>query len=114
VEKYSKANVDSFGDSYTTPMTVAEVQEVSPLSSDLTTQLLADMDTGQIAGQSNGLTLETLLDEDGEATPGRLFARYIVYIDKPSAPENDTVRPQALRFSLQQVVSDIQVLTNCT
>lgn len=61
------------------------------------------MGTDKTAGQSNGLTLETLLDDDDEAIPGRLFARCVVYIDNSSAPKIDPVRAQALRFSLQQV-----------
>lgn len=69
------------------------------LVADLTRQLLANMRIGKTDGESIGLTLETLLDETDEVTPGRLFAKCVVYLDNSSAAGNGPARSQCLRFS---------------
>ena len=76
--QYAQANIDGFGDSYTTPITIDELRKV-----------MAKMTINGRPSRSLGLELNELLDgaEDHEAL-GRLFAGYVVFLDSRDSTEN--------------------------
>jgi hypothetical protein len=99
IEKYAKANVDCYGDSYTTPMAVAEARAVSPCRrSILTRKLLESMGEIESDEDSHDLTVEDLLDEKDEKTLGRLFARCKVYLDSSTLEDGSDLSARANKY----------------
>lgn len=79
------ANVDNFGDSYTSPVNVDELQDVHPRSClrFLTSKIITKMTIpNRMSAQSDTLLNKMFQEDDEVHSLGRLFAGCITYLDR--------------------------------